>query len=148
MEKKGSFSTEVKKELAELRIKRASDARALLSAFTLGIGSLKLVPERRSWGVHYVIKSKEAVELAAKLASQYYGLECRLTEVQHERLNASYCELMIFGEDIDRFLLETGIMSLDEDGEKHGTRTRVDIQSYDMHDQSSSFFQLFLSNTF
>ncbi|MBR6006122.1 MAG: DNA-binding protein WhiA [Clostridia bacterium] len=118
MEKKGSFSTEVKKELAELRIKRASDARALLSAFTLGIGSLKLVPERRSWGVHYVIKSKEAVELAAKLASQYYGLECRLTEVKHERLNASYCELMIFGEDIDRFLLETGIMSLDEDGEK------------------------------
>lgn len=118
MQNKESFSSSVKKELAELRIKRASDARALLSAFTLGIGSLKLVPEKRSWGVHYVIKSKEAVELAAKLASQYYGLECRLSEVRHERLNASYCELMVFGENTDRFMLETGIVSLDPDGER------------------------------
>lgn len=118
MQNKESFSSSVKKELAELRIKRATDARALLSAFTLGIGSLKLVPEKRSWGVHYVIKSKEAVELAAKLASQYYGLECRLSEVRHERLNASYCELMVFGENTDRFMLETGIVSLDPDGER------------------------------
>lgn len=118
MQNKESFSSSVKKELAELRIKRASDARALLSAFTLGIGSLKLVPEKRSWGVHYVIKSKEAVELAAKLASQYYGLECRLSEVRHERLNASYCELMVFGENTDRFMLETGIVSLNPDGER------------------------------
>lgn len=118
MQNKESFSSSVKKELAELRIKRATDARALLSAFTLGIGSLKLVPEKRSWGVHYVIKSKEAVELAAKLASQYYGLECKLSEVRHERLNASYCELMVFGENTDRFMLETGIVSLDPDGER------------------------------
>ncbi len=113
-----SFSSSIKKELAEHRVKRVSDARALLSAFTLGIGSLKLVPEKRCWGVHYVIKSREAIELAAKLASQHYGLECRLSEVQHDRLNANYHELMLYGGDIDRFMLDTGLMSLDENGEK------------------------------
>ncbi len=118
MQSRGSFSSSVKKELSELRIRRASDARALLCAFTLGIGALKLVPEKRCWGVHYVIKSREAVELAAKLISQYYGLECRLSRVRHERLNASCHELMAFGGDIDRFMLDTGIMSLDENGEK------------------------------
>lgn len=113
-----SFSSSIKKEISDLRIKRGSDARALLSAFTLGIGSLKLVPEKRCWGVHYVIKSRDAVELAAKLASQHYGLESRLTEVRHDRLNANYHELMLFGDNIDRFMLDTGLMSLDENGEK------------------------------
>ncbi len=112
-----SFSSQIKSELAGLRIKRASDARALLSAFTLGIGSLKYVPEARSWGVHYVLKSKEAVELAAKLVTQHWDLTAKLSEVMHERLHARCCELMVYGEDTEKYMLDTGIMSLDAEGE-------------------------------
>ncbi|MBR6006666.1 MAG: DNA-binding protein WhiA [Clostridia bacterium] len=138
MQNSGSFTSSIKTELASLRVRRESDARALLCAFTLGIGSLKFVPETRSWGVHYVIKSKEAVELTAKLASQYYGLECRLTEVRHERLNASYCELLLYGESISRFMLETGIMSRGANGEtqfsavipKNVLRTETQIRMF------------------
>ncbi|MBQ3938919.1 MAG: DNA-binding protein WhiA [Clostridia bacterium] len=113
-----SFSSKIKSELSGLRVKRASDARALLSAFTLGIGSLKFVPEARSWGVHYVLKSKEALELAAKLTSQYWGLTAKLSEVMHERLNARYCELMAYGDGTEKYMLDTGIMSLDGEGGK------------------------------
>ena len=113
-----SFTSLIKSELALARIKRRADALALISAFTLGIGSLKYVSDAGCWGVHYVIKSRPALEHAAKLISQYYELTCRLSEVHHERLNTSYCELLVFGRDIDRFMLDTGIVSLDSEGEK------------------------------
>ena len=38
-----SFSAGVKKEISEQKIKRKADAHALLSAFTLSIGALKLM---------------------------------------------------------------------------------------------------------
>ena len=113
-----SFTSSIKSELCGLRVKRRADAGALLSAFTLGIGTLKLVPDKRCWGIHYVLKSKESLEFAVKLINQYYGLETRLAEVEHERLNAVYYELIVFGTDIDGFMLETGFVTLDASGER------------------------------
>ena len=83
-----SFSAGVKKEISEQKIKREADAHALLSAFTLSIGALKLMPAMRRWGVHYVLESEAALSLVSKLAAQYFGLESQLNRVKHERLNA------------------------------------------------------------
>ncbi|MCH5278891.1 MAG: DNA-binding protein WhiA [Christensenellaceae bacterium] len=113
-----SFSSDIKRELTGLRIKRESDALALLSAFTLSIGSLKLIPNLRQWGVHFVSENEAAVTLIAKLSAQYYGLECSISKVSHERLNAVYNELLLYGESVERFMLDTGIMSIDNDGDK------------------------------
>lgn len=113
-----SFSSAIKAELAGLKIKRASDARALLSAFTLSIGSLRFVKETLSWGVHFSLKSKSAIELVSKLISNQYGLECRISEVRHERLNALYYELLAFGKGTEEFMLSTGLMAVDENGER------------------------------
>ena len=67
-----SFSAGVKKEISEQKIKREADAHALLSAFTLSIGALKLMPAMRRWGVHYVLESEAALSLVSKLAAQYF----------------------------------------------------------------------------
>lgn len=117
-EQADSFSSKVKTELSGLKIKRFEDARALLCAFTLGIGTLKFVPGKKSWGVHYSIKSRDAIELCAKLCAQYYALEFAVSEVKHERLNANNCELIVYGGGIDEFMCSVGMMSLDENGEK------------------------------
>ena len=107
-----SFSAGVKKEISEQKIKREADAHALLSAFTLSIGALKLMPAMRRWGVHYVLESEAALSLVSKLAAQYFGLESQLNRVKHERLNAEYCELLLHGNGIDDFLTATGLVSL------------------------------------
>ncbi|MBR5948613.1 MAG: DNA-binding protein WhiA [Clostridia bacterium] len=117
-EQTDSFTTKVKSELAGLKIRRFEDARALLCAFTLCIGSLKFVPQKRSWGVHYSLKSREAIELCAKLCAQHYDLECSISEVRHERLKANNCELVVFGEGIERFMQSVGMMSVDGHGER------------------------------
>lgn len=117
-EKTDSFTTKVKAELSTLKIRRFEDARALLCAFTLCIGSLKFVPQKRSWGVHFSLKSREAIELCAKLCAQYFSLECSISEVQHERLNANNIELIVFGEGIENFMQSVGMMSVDEHGER------------------------------
>ena len=113
-----SFSAGVKKEISEQKIKRKADAHALLSAFTLSIGALKLMPAKRCWGVHYVLESEAALSLVSKLAAQYFGLESQLNRVKHERLNAEYCELLLHGNGIDDFLTATGLVSFDAEGEK------------------------------
>ncbi len=117
-EQKESFSTQVKTELSLLRIKRFEDARSLLCAFTLCIGTLRFVPQGRSWGVHYSLKSRQAIDLCAKLCRQYYELDCTLSEVKHERLNANNCELLVFGEKIDEFMRSVGLITVSEEGEK------------------------------
>ena len=114
----GSFSSSVKTELAMQKIRRREDALALVSAFTLSIGSLTFVSDRRSWGIHYALTNRSAIELVSKLISRHYSLECRLSEVEHERLRAHCYELLAFGEGLDEFLMETGFMSVDEAGEK------------------------------
>lgn len=120
-EKTDSFTTKVKAELSTLKIRRFEDARALLCAFTLCIGSLKFVPQKRSWGVHFSLKSREAIELCAKLCAQYYGLECSISEVRHERLSANNIELIVFGSGIEDFMKSVGMMSVDESGERDFT---------------------------
>ena len=119
-----SFSAGVKKEISEQKIKREADAHALLSAFTLSIGALKLMPAMRRWGVHYVLESEAALSLVSKLAAQYFGLESQLNRVKHERLNAEYCELLLHGNGIDDFLTATGLVSFDEIG-RASCRERV-----------------------
>ena len=113
-----SFSAGVKKEISEQKIKRKADAHALLSAFTLSIGALKLMPAMRRWGVHYVLESEAALSLVSNLAAQYFGLESQLNRVKHERLNAEYCELLLYGNGIGDFLTATGLVSYNAEGEK------------------------------
>lgn len=128
-----SFSAGVKKEISEQKVKREADAHALLSAFTLSIGALKLMPALRRWGVHYVLESEAALSFVSKLAAQYFGLESRLNRVKHERLNAEYCELLLHGDGIDGFLAATGLVSFDENGEKsYEPRVPSDVTETEM----------------
>lgn len=113
-----SFSTRIKTELSALKIRRFDDARSLLCAFTLCIGSLKYVSEKKCWGVHYSLKSRAAIELCARLISQHYNLQCSISEVLHERLNANNCELIAFGNGTEEFMLSVGMMQLNENGER------------------------------
>jgi hypothetical protein len=144
-ERTDSFTTRVKTELSGLKIKRFEDARALLCAFTLGIGALKFVPQKRSWGVRYSLKSRESMELCAKLCAQYYSLEYSISEVKHERLNANNIELIVYGEGMERFMQSVGMMSVNESGEREFTPAMPeDIASSDS--QMRSFVRgLFLS---
>lgn len=125
-ERVDSFSSKIKTELSGLKIRRFEDVRSLLCAFTLCIGSLKFVPEKRSWGVHYSLKSRDAIELCAKLLTQHYGLECSISEVIHERLNANNCELIAYGSGTEDFMLSVGMMKLDENGEREFTPSMPD----------------------
>lgn len=70
-----SFSAGVKKEISEQKIKREADAHALLSAFTLSIGALKLMPAMRRWGVHYVLESEAALSLFPSWRHSISGLK-------------------------------------------------------------------------
>lgn len=114
-----SFSSDVKQEIIGQRIKRESDARALLSAFTLSIGSLKLVPSMRCWGIYFVSESEASILYVAKLATQYYNLEFNISKVKHERLNAEYNELLLYGNEIEDFMLQMGFMTENSDGDRN-----------------------------
>lgn len=108
-----SFSSEVKREIIENRIKRADDALALLSAFTLGNGSIVFSAKTRSWGMRFVSENEATILLISKLAERYYGVECEVSRVEHERLSAVYHELHMYGEKLEGYMLDTGFLSLD-----------------------------------
>lgn len=133
-----SFALDIKKELTHLRIKRRSDATALLSGFTLSIGALKLLTPSRQWGVHFVSESEPALALIAKLAEQHYSLEHRHSIVRHERLNAMYNELLIYGAELDGFMMDTGLISEDVDGGKSYI-PRIPSQSINTETEKRSF---------
>lgn len=111
-----SFSSEVKREIVENRIKRADNVMALLSAFTLGNGSIVFSAKTRSWGMRFVSESEAAILLISKLAERYYGVECEVSRVEHERLSAVYHELHIYGERLEQYMLDTGFPSPDAIG--------------------------------
>ena len=111
-----SYSAKIKEELTKLRIRRADDAKSLLSAFTLSIGTLKRIPGRKAWGVRCVSENEAAILFIAKLASKNYELEYEIKQVEHERLRALYNELLLYGSEIEKFMLETGIISRDSRG--------------------------------
>lgn len=113
-----SFSANVKEELTTVRLRRAEDAKALLSGFTLAIASLKYVPSAHGWGVRYVSESVSAIDFAAKLIKQHYGLDMELSVTEHERLRARNNELAVFGAGIDDFMTEMGLASLNSDNER------------------------------
>lgn len=108
-----SFSSEVKREIIENRIKRADDAMALLSAFTLGNGSIVFSAKTRSWGMRFVSENETTILLISKLVEKYYGIECEVSRVEHERLSAVYHELHMYGEKLEGYMLDTGFLSLD-----------------------------------
>ncbi len=118
-----SFAGKVKDELTRVRLKREPDAKALLAGFTVAIASLKFVPSTRSWGVRYVSESRSAVDFAARLIKQYYNLSMELSVTEHERLRAKNVELTVFGDGIDAFMEDTGLISTDESGERSLTPT-------------------------
>lgn len=114
-----SFSTDIKQEIMSQRMKRKGDAVAMLTAFALSTGTLKFVPKTKSWGIHFVSENESTVLYIAKIASQYFDLEFDLSVVEHERLNAVYKELLLYGGGLDDFLLATGFMYEDECGERN-----------------------------
>lgn len=111
-----SFSSEVKREIIDNRIKRADDALALLSAFTLGNGSIVFSAKIRSWGMRFVSENEATILLIAKLIERYYGIECEVSRVEHERLSAVYHELHMYGDKLEGYMLDTGFFSLDAMG--------------------------------
>lgn len=116
-EKGKSYSANVKDEITKLRVRRADDAKALLCAFTLSIGALKLVSGEKNWQICCVSENYEAVSLAAKLASKYYGLEYTIKRIKHARLHAVYNELCLSGAGSEKFMLETGLTQRGSGGE-------------------------------
>ena len=112
-----SYSTKIKQELTKLRIRRAEDAKSLLCAFVLSIGTLKLIPGRKAWGVRCVSENEAAILFIAKLAAKYYDLEYEIKQVEHERLRALYNEILLYGSEIQKFMLETGMINRGNGGE-------------------------------
>ena len=112
-----SYSTKIKDELTKLRIRRADDARSLLSAFVLSIGTLKRIPGRKVWGIRCVSENEAAILFVARLALKYYGLEYEIKQVEHERLRALYNELLLYGSKSRKFMLETGMISRADGGD-------------------------------
>lgn len=140
-----SFSSGIKQEITEIRIRRSDDAAALLSAFTLAIANLKFVPASRSWGLHFVSESESAILFVSKLASQYYSLDFRVSRVEHERLNAVCHELLLYGEHLDKFMLDTGFMTVDGNGESVFSE-RIPVVSIRTDTQKKAFIRgLFLA---
>lgn len=133
-----SFALDIKRELTHLRIKRKNDAVALMSGFALSIGSLKLLMPGRQWGIHFVSESEPALCLIAKLAEQYYRLERSHTIVRHERLNAMYNELLLYGDGLDCFMADIGLISIDAAGNKSYV-PRLPCESISTNTEKRSF---------
>jgi len=117
-----SFSQSVKEELTEVRMRHEDDALALISGYVLSIASLKYVSRERAWGLRFVGECKAAVSYAAKLMCHSYRLEQQMLVTQHQRLNAKNVELVLYGKDIDRLMVDTGFAVTDENGDRSFTQ--------------------------
>ncbi len=113
-----SFSQTVKEELTEVRMRHGEDHLALISGYTLAIASLKYVSRHGSWGLRYVSECRAAVNYAAKLICQTYRLDQEISLTEHQRLNAKNIELVVYGDNIDKLMLDTGFATIGEDGER------------------------------
>lgn len=113
-----SFSHEVKDELIEVRLRRNEDGRMLVSGYTLAIAALKYSRAHRTWGLHYVSEYSPGIGFAAKLACRNYELEHEIALNVHERLNARNTELFLYGPGVERLELDSGLISVDENGER------------------------------
>lgn len=114
-----SFSHEVKEELIEVRLRRESDGAKLLAGATLAAASLKYSRSSKSWGLHYVSESSPVIGFIAKIAARSYGLENEISLNIHERLNARNTELFLYGDRLDDLCVDSGLFSIDPDGEKN-----------------------------
>lgn len=113
-----SFSKEVKEELIEVRLRREDDGAKLVCGAVLAAASLKYSQKLRLWGLNLVSENEACIDLIAKLARRSYGLENQISLNVHERLNARNTELFLYGDGLDRLCFESGLMSVDESGER------------------------------
>lgn len=113
-----SFSKEVKEELIEVRLRREDDGAKLVCGAVLAAASLKFSQKLRLWGLNLVSENEACIDLIAKLARRSYGLENLISLNVHERLNARNTELFLYGDGLDRLCFESGLMSVDESGER------------------------------
>ncbi len=111
-----SFSSDVKDELTEVRLRRESDGQKLVEGYTLASASLKYSREHRTWGLHYVSENAVCLGFVAKLACKAYELEQEMWLNVHERLNARNTELLLYGKGIDALGADSGLWSFDEEG--------------------------------
>lgn len=113
-----SFSKTVKKELTDVRVRHDIDRLMILSGYTLSIASLKYVAKAAGWGLRYVSESGFAVSFISKLIGQAYDVERELSITVHQRLHAKNTELTVYGGDIEKLMLDTGMASLTPGGER------------------------------
>ncbi len=99
-------------------MRRGVDHKLLISGYTLAIASLKYVPKARAWGLRFVGECGAAVNYAAKLICQTYKLEQLVTLTEHERLNAKNTELVVYGEELDALMEDTGFATTMPNGER------------------------------
>lgn len=112
-----SFSTDIKQEITETRIRRKGDAAAIISAFTLSIGTLTYAASIKKWSIHFISECETAILYIAKLSYRYFGMEFAINIIEQERLNAVYHEMYLYGDNLTDFLVTIGYMSLDENNE-------------------------------
>lgn len=113
-----SFSSEVKDELINVRLRRDSDGQMLVKGYTLAAASLKYSRAHRTWGLHYVSENTSCINFVAKLACRAYELEQEISLNVHERLNARNTELLLYGKDIDRLGEDSGLWKFDGNGDR------------------------------
>ncbi len=113
-----SFSAEVKQELIEVRLRRSEDGAMLVAGYTLAAASLKYSRVHRQWGLNYVSENSSCINFVAKLACKAYKLEPEITLNVHQRLKARNTELLLYGPDVDRLCLDSGLISFNAEGEK------------------------------
>lgn len=102
----------------EVRIRRDADGAKLVSGATLAAASLKYSRQLRTWGLHYVSESAAFINFIAKLACRSYKLEREISLNVHERLKARNTELFLYGEGLDDLCVDSGLMTLDPEGER------------------------------
>lgn len=113
-----SFSQEVKEELVEVRLRRDEDGAKLVCGAVLSAASLKYSQKLKKWGLKLVSENEPCINLIAKLAKKSYGLDNQISLNVHERLNARNTELFLYGDNIFTLCSESGLMSIDENGDR------------------------------
>lgn len=103
-----SFSTDIKEELCRLRVKTASERRALLSGLTQTCASLRL---SRAPQVFYQSESASVIRLIEMLGTSLYTLEAAIALRKQEHRKQPLSVVTFSGADCKRLLLEMGVLS-------------------------------------
>lgn len=108
-----SFSSEIKDELCKIKVRQKDQQLAILAGLTQTCGTLRL---SRTPQIVFLSETESAIHLAASIANQLYGLDAEIgvREQEHRSIPLSFAR--IGGPECKALLLDTGILSRDNDG--------------------------------